>query len=179
MKPPPAKGRSNQQMLSFSVAAVRRTLPPPEPAISDVDADEIPGAATTASQIAVPPGTTVTGKSTPTKKKPGPRLYQDNYMQYGFTVTVDPTDSTLKVPLCVICGDTLANSAMVPSKMKRHLEKHTEESDKDIDYFVSLKAGKDEELKKQQALLSRFTKDKVSEKALEASYKIAELMAKL
>ena len=75
-------------------------------------------------------------------------------MQYGFTVTVDPTDSTLKVPLCVICGDTLANSAMVPSKMKRHLEKHTEESDKDIDYFVSLKAGKDEELKKQQALLS-------------------------
>ena len=48
MKPPPAKRRSTQQMLSFSVAAVHRTLPPPEPAISDVDADEIPGAATTA-----------------------------------------------------------------------------------------------------------------------------------
>ena len=99
-------------------------------------------------------------------------------MKFGFTFTADPSNHRISIPLCVVCGYTLANSGMVPNKMKRHLEtNHGEIATQDKDFFVSLKSKKDKEVKQQATLLSRSTTN-VSEKSLELSYQIAEIMAK-
>ena len=47
------------------------------------------------------------------------RKYDKNYIFFGFTFTGDVTNP---VPLCVVCNERLSNSAMVSSKLKRHLE---------------------------------------------------------
>ena len=99
-------------------------------------------------------------------------------MKFGFTFTADPSNHRISIPLCVVCGYTLANSAMVPSKMKRHLEtNHGAIATQDKDFFVSLKYKKDKEVKQQATLLSRSTTN-VSENSLELSYQIAEILAK-
>ena len=64
-------------------------------------------------------------------------------MKFGSTVMADPSNPRISIPLCVVYGDTLANSAMVPSKMKRHLEtNHGAVATQDKDFFGSLKAKK-------------------------------------
>ena len=45
------------------------------------------------------------------------RQYQIEYLHYGFVHA--PNDR--KIPLCLICGRTLQNDSMKPSKFKRHL----------------------------------------------------------
>ncbi|XP_075210363.1 zinc finger BED domain-containing protein 5-like [Lycorma delicatula] len=81
-------------------------------------------------------------------------------------------ENDIVVPECVICGFKLSNSAMVPSKLQRHLvTNHPSLSTKEKSYFESylsskLKQGKN--FKKQLC---------VSEKAQVASYEIAELIA--
>ena len=52
-------------------------------------------------------------------KKICSQQYDDSYLQYDFTWT---GDATLLLPLCFVCGTKLANKAMVPSKLKRHLD---------------------------------------------------------
>ncbi|XP_068246786.1 SCAN domain-containing protein 3-like [Palaemon carinicauda] len=77
------------------------------------------------------------------------------------------------MPLCVICGDKLANEAMVPNKLKRHLTlKHNHLANKPRSYFEGLLS----EQKQQSAMLSK--KVKVADKAQEASYLVAELVVK-
>ena len=53
-----------------------------------------------------------TSKSTSKKGKKN-RSYLDNYLSFGFFWC---GDEVTPIPLCVICGDKLANEAMVSSK---------------------------------------------------------------
>jgi hypothetical protein len=96
--------------------------------------------------------------------------YQECFLTIGFTWI---EESNIPLPLCVVCGDKLANTSMAPVKLKRHFStKHQTLSRKNIDYFKRL-------LHEQENQASKFEKQvKVSEKAQEASFLIAELVAK-
>ncbi|GFV76869.1 BED-type domain-containing protein [Trichonephila clavipes] len=52
------------------------------------------------------------------KKSVVHRKYNDDFLKFGFTSTME---NDIVVPECVICGFKLSNSAMVPSKLQRHL----------------------------------------------------------
>ena len=52
------------------------------------------------------------------KKASFNRQYQESYLKYGFIAT---GDSHAPSPLCILCGDKLANEAMKPSKLLRHM----------------------------------------------------------
>ncbi|KAG7522178.1 hypothetical protein JOB18_015273 [Solea senegalensis] len=55
--------------------------------------------------------------TTSKKKKAFNRQYQESYLKYGF---IAAGDSHIPSPLCIICGDRLANEAMKPLKFKNH-----------------------------------------------------------
>jgi len=98
------------------------------------------------------------------------RLYQSQYLSIGFTWTGD-----LKVPtpLCVVCGDKLSNESMNPSKLKRHfLTNHQNLAGKKQDYFKRLLTLQSEQKKTFKKAVT------ISDKAQEASFLVAELVAK-
>lgn len=72
-------------------------------------------------------------------------------------------------PLRMVCGEKMANSAMAPAKLKRHLiTKHPELSSKDEQYLKrKIKCNK-----RQDLLFAK--KFKLSDKGQEASYTVAE-----
>ena len=45
--------------------------------------------------------------------------FTDRYLQFGFT---GKGDSTLPLPLSVLCGANITNETMVPSKLKNYLD---------------------------------------------------------
>lgn len=98
------------------------------------------------------------------------RKYQENYLSFGFASTLNEDPPR---PQCVICGEKLSNEAMVPSKLKRHLTtKHKFAADKPLEYFKRILSGETMQAKV-------FTKQKsIADKAQEASYAVAELVAK-
>ena len=114
-----------------------------------------------------------TGTSRPNEKKQKSvvmRQYSDSYISYGFTFTGDPT---APIPLCLVCRNELSNSAMVPAKLKRHLDtNHPTLKNKNTSYFRRLL----ESNKKEVECMRRATT--FSQKALKVSYLVAELVAK-
>lgn len=99
------------------------------------------------------------------------RNYNETFIKFGFTcLTVNGDD----IPQCVICHQTLAKESMKPSKLERHLHKmHPEYKDKDSDFFAS-KCKTLQHMK----LDSTGGFNLEHEKAVEASYHIAMLIAK-
>ena len=110
-----------------------------------------------------------TGTSRPNEKKQKSvvmRQYSDSYISYGFTFTGDPT---APIPLCLVCRNELSNSAMVPAKLKRHLDtNHPTLKNKNTSYFRRLL----ESNKKEVECMRRATT--VSQQALKVSYLVAK-----
>ncbi|GFS77663.1 zinc finger BED domain-containing protein 5 [Nephila pilipes] len=103
-------------------------------------------------------------------KKVVKRKYDEDYIKYGFSRC---GDETALRPQCIICGDQLSNESMVPSKLKRHLySSHPSCANKDKQYF---KRCLEQNKKQKKFMKSAVT---VSEKALEASYHVAKLIAR-
>lgn len=48
------------------------------------------------------------------------RCYQESYVQYGFTFTVDKDG--LQKPQCFLCSKVMSNGCMKPSKLQEHLK---------------------------------------------------------
>ncbi|GFS58857.1 zinc finger BED domain-containing protein 5 [Nephila pilipes] len=103
-------------------------------------------------------------------KKVVKRKYDEDYIKYGFSWC---GDDTAPRPQYIICGDELLNESMVPSKLKRHLySSHPSCANKDKQYF---KRCLEQNKKMKKFMNSAVT---VSEKALEASYHVAKLIAR-
>lgn len=61
------------------------------------------------------------------------RGYKESYVKFGF-VNIGGK------PQCVLCGEVLALSSMVPTKLTCHLRtKHPSYQDKDIEFFETKK----------------------------------------
>jgi hypothetical protein len=96
--------------------------------------------------------------------------YDTTCIKFGFVATYD--DGVPK-PQCVICGDVLANDAMKPLKLKRHLNtKHKETSSKPKEFFERKRA----DLKSRQKQI--FEVSHINTCGLRASYKVALRVAK-
>ena len=105
------------------------------------------------------------------KKNAFNRLYNAEYLRYGFIAT---GASHAPSPLCVVCSHTLANSAMVPAKLIRHLESHHPTlKNKPLEFFERKK----QEMVGQQRDILKPTSS-TNDKALTASYKVAHRIAK-
>lgn len=98
------------------------------------------------------------------------RKYDNSYIKFGFTSI--ESNGEIK-PQCVICATVLANDALKPAKLKRHLETvHPNFSDRPSQFFE----GKLENLKKMK-LGPSGTRFATSEKTLVASFEISKLIA--
>ena len=97
------------------------------------------------------------------------RQYCDDYLKIGFSWSADAAQPC---PLCVVCGDKMANEFMVPNKQQRHFTtKHSCLQDKDLNYFQRL-------LQQQSKQRNVFQKTMaVSERAQLASIEVAEIIA--
>lgn len=117
--------------------------------------------------------TSVTSIVKQENKQPTPilvRKYLDSYLSFGFTFN---GPENRPVPQCIVCGEKLSNESMVPSKLKRHLSsKHSHLLGKDKNYFSRLLSSEEKQAK---TMVRRAT---ISEKALLASYKVSEIVAK-
>ena len=119
---------------------------------------------------AVQPPDSLPTSASGTAKAQKKRKYSEDYMQYGFTWCGSEEAPN---PHCVVCEEQLGNQAMVPSKLIRHLKtKHCTYSGKDKDFFQRIWS---EKKKQKQFMKSTFT---VTEKAVEASYQVAKLIAR-
>ena len=95
------------------------------------------------------------------KRKPQPiRKYSKEYLQYGFTFTMDEAK-----PQCLVCNEVLTNHSMKTSLLKRHfLGKHNSLKDKPVTYFEEILAN----IQQSRKLIRKFTTS--NEKSLKASY---------
>ena len=100
------------------------------------------------------------------------RKYNEEYILYGFTVTLD-RDGTKK-PQCFVCGKVLANSNMKPVKIKKHLKaNHPGNISDSRDTFLQNKARFEV-----SGTLDKYGFISTEKPLLVASYKIAYRIAK-
>ena len=111
-------------------------------------------------------------ESLKTKKKVR-RKYSTEYLSLGFT-SLGPEDNPL--PVCVLCSEVLANEALKPCKLRRHLEtKHGQYSSKPRFFFENkLK----EYMSRKKTIESTCATGSENAKAVEVSYRVAKLIAK-
>jgi len=129
-----------------------------------VDVEELPGPSFN------PPNVEVSAsKNANVRSKNIIRQYHESYLSFGFT----SSGGEMPIPQCLMCSEKLSNESIVPIKLKRHLlTKHGFASEKPLDFFKRLASD-------QNRQASKFIKHStVSDKAQEASYAVAELIAK-
>ncbi|XP_025417424.1 zinc finger BED domain-containing protein 5-like [Sipha flava] len=98
------------------------------------------------------------------------RLYHEDYLNIGFSWSGNVDDPR---PWCVVCGEKLSNESMVPSKLKRHFStKHSHLVDKNASYFQRLLKSETRQSEKMTKIVT------ISDKTQEASYLVAEFVAK-
>nr|XP_039263310.1 protein FAM200B-like [Styela clava] len=103
-------------------------------------------------------------------KKLVKRKYREDYVKYGFSCCAN---GDAPKPVWVIWAEQLANEALFPSKLVRHLNtKLAVYARNNINHFQRLLS---QNKKQECSVKSSFT---VSEKALEASYRVAKLIAR-
>ena len=96
------------------------------------------------------------------KQKIVKRQYKKDYIQCGFSWC---GSKDAPKPLSIICGEQLANEAMVPSKLMHHLNtKHAVHAHKNKNYFQRMLSQN----KKQECFMKLSFA--VSETSLEASF---------
>ncbi|XP_076145687.1 zinc finger BED domain-containing protein 5-like [Alosa pseudoharengus] len=101
------------------------------------------------------------------------RKYHSDYIKFGFFWTGDAEDPK---PHCVLCYDILANEAMKPAKLKRHLEtKHKDYICKPVAFFERKCEELERHMRKEA---THFFVPGENAKATEASYKVSLLIAK-
>lgn len=122
-----------------------------------------------AQELALPTTSQATHKSSAKIK----RKYHSDYLKFGFFWTGDAEDPN---PHCVLCYDILANEAMKPAKLKRHLEtKHKNYMSKPLAFFER----KCDELKSHMRKeATQYFIPGENAKATEASFKVSQLIAK-
>ncbi|XP_053117964.1 zinc finger MYM-type protein 6-like [Hemicordylus capensis] len=109
----------------------------------------------------------------PSKKARGAfiRKYNEDYLQYGFICS--PGSEKAPRPQCVLCSTVLANEAMKPAKLLRHLQtRHKQFVNKPKDFFVR----KSKELSLQKQVLVRSAA--VDHSLMKAAYLVAMRIAK-
>ncbi|GFU63900.1 BED-type domain-containing protein [Trichonephila clavipes] len=86
-----------------------------------------------------------TSKNTSCSKKYVVHRKYEDFLKFGYTSTME---NDIVVPEFVICGFKLSNSAMVPSKLQRHLvTNHPSLSTKDKSYFERSLSSKIKQVK--------------------------------
>jgi hypothetical protein len=96
------------------------------------------------------------------------RQYNEDYTSFGF---ISPGEKQPRPN--EFCGEKMANRAMVPSKLKRHLHtKHSHLCEEPIKYFKRFIADQTCRLNNGRNSQS------FSDKAQKASYAVAEIVAK-
>ena len=99
------------------------------------------------------------------------RKYSAAYIKYGF-IAIEHNGEAL--PQCVVCMKTLANSAIKPSLLQRHLDtNHPDKKDRNEIYFQRLG-----ENAKRQRLDKTGTIYQRKKGIVKASYEVALLIAK-
>ncbi|XP_026093452.1 zinc finger BED domain-containing protein 5-like [Carassius auratus] len=106
------------------------------------------------------------------QNKPKRRKYSSDYLALGFTYVGAENE---QLPLCVVCSEILSNEALKPIKLRRHLEtKHSEYASKPIEFFEN----KLKEYQSRKKTLETAFSGNDNSKAVEASYRVANLIAK-
>ncbi|XP_066543047.1 protein FAM200A-like [Hoplias malabaricus] len=105
------------------------------------------------------------------KQKMSARVYKDGFLKFGFVNC--PSASKDDKPMCLICGEKLANESLKPGKLQRHLTTHHDDlADKPLSFFQR----KAQERQMSAQVLSRVLSH--NDKLLLASYKVAYRVAK-
>ena len=81
-------------------------------------------------------------KRTKCNKTSKVRKWDETYLKYGFFLPDDRIPNVAPQPECLICCKRLSNSALVPSKLQRHLEaNHAAYETKTISFFKHMKSS--------------------------------------
>jgi len=100
------------------------------------------------------------------------RKYDESFIKYGFSFI---TQNGIEKPMCVVCGETLANSSMAPAKMQRHLEtQHKDHKSKEEGFF----RAKLNNMNSQKILLSESCGFDAKRGVTEASFGVSHLIGK-